>query len=39
MSIDKEIWKDVPELGGHYRISSHGRVKSVARTNWRDAEK
>jgi len=28
---DEEIWKDVPGYEGHYRVSSHGRVKSLPR--------
>lgn len=26
-----EIWKDVPGYEGHYQVSDHGRVKSLAR--------
>ena len=31
-SVPMEIWKDVPGFGGHYQASSHGRVRSKART-------
>lgn len=27
----KELWRDIPGLQGHYRISDRGRVKSVIR--------
>lgn len=30
--IEEEIWKDVPGFEGSYKVSSHGRIKSITRT-------
>lgn len=31
--VQKEVWKDIPNYEGHYKVSNHGQVKSVKNGN------